>query len=253
MITHDTSAILSQILKEITSLKENNRQEPLLSEEMPLRSTEQNELFAAMAKAQADMPIATRGSINPFFKSNYASFSDIIKASRPVLSKNNLAVAQNIMERENGQKYLYTILMHASGQFVASRLKIMPPKPDIQEFGKYVSYLKRYSYAALVGVADELEDDDGETVMAEVRKDIYPYKKEENKKDPVVINPHQNITISRDQYQILNDALENHPDDELAANLLTTFKIQTLADLPRDQFSTVHKHINKIRAALENK
>lgn len=250
----ETTVTLSQILKEITSLKESyTSPEPLLSEEMPLKSTEQNELFSALAKAQTEMPIASKGSINPFFKSSYASFSDIVKASRPVLSKNGLAVSQNIMERENGQKYLYTILMHSSGQFIASRIKIMPPKPDIQEFGKYVSYVKRYSYAALVGVADSEEDDDGETVMAEVRKDIYPYKREENKKDPILTNPHKDITISRDQYQVLNDALQNHPEEEILSSLLNTFKIQTLADLPRDQFTTVLKHVNKIRATLENK
>jgi hypothetical protein len=251
----DNNATLSQILKEISSIRESyTSREPLLSEEMPLKSTEQNELFAALAKAQTEMPIASKGSINPFFKSSYASFCDIIKASRPVLSKNGLAVSQNIMERENGQKYLYTVLMHSSGQFMASRLKILPPKPDIQEFGKYVSYLKRYSYAALVGVADSEEDDDGETVMAEVRKDMYPYKKEENKKDPVFTNPHQEITISRDQYQILNETLEDCPErNTVIQDLEKTFKISTLADLPRQHFSKVLKHVNDTKEALKDR
>ncbi len=243
--------IVPQNSKDLTSLKENTRQEPLLSEEMPLKSIEQKELFAAMAKAQSEMPIATKSSVNPFFKSNYASFSDIVKASRPVLSKNGLSVSQNIIERENGQKYLYTILMHASGQFLASRLKIIPQKPDIQEFGKYVSYIKRYTYASIVGVADAQEDDDGESAMAEVRKDIYPYKKEENKKDPIHVNPHSDITISRDQYQILNDELEDHPNKEMTKTLLTAYKITTLADLPREDFGKILAKIRTIRTNLE--
>lgn len=252
MIEHDTSAILSQILKEITSLKENNNpSEPLLSVEMPVKSIEQNELFAAMAKSQGEMPIASKGSVNPFFKSNYAAFSDIVKASRAVLSKHNLSVSQSIIERENGQKYLYTVLMHASGQFIASRVKIIPPKPDIQEFGKYVSYLKRYTYASLVGVADAQEDDDGESAMVEARKDIYPYKKEEAKKDPVHLNPHSQVTISRDQYQIINDELDAHPDEELGAKLLLTFNIETLANLPRDRFKDTLSTIRRIRAQMD--
>src|SRR5690606_29098931 len=88
------------------------REEPLLSDEMPIRSKKQHELFASLSKAQAEMPIATKGSTNPFFKSSYASFADIIKASRAVLSKHNLSISQSIIERENGQRYLYTVLTH---------------------------------------------------------------------------------------------------------------------------------------------
>ncbi len=247
----NTNEILPQISKEITSSRENIRQEPLLSEEMPLKSTEQKDLFGAMAKAQAEMPVASKSSVNPFFKSNYASFSDIVKASRPVLSKNGLSVIQTIVERENGQKYLYTLLMHASGQFIASRLKIIPLKQDIQEFGKYVSYIKRYTYASIVGVADAQEDDDGESSMAEVRKDIYPYKKEENKKDPIYVNPHSDITISRDQYQVINDELEDHPNKDMTKTLLTAYKISTLADLPREDFGKILAKIRTIRTNLE--
>lgn len=161
---------LTYLLKEFAFLKEKLTYQTTLNTEMPIRSQEQHELFAALSKSQSEMPIAQKTSTNPFFKSTYASFSDVIKASRACLTKNNLCVSQDIIERENGQKYLYTVLGHASGQFKASRIQISPPKTDIQEFGKYVSYLKRYAYAAIVGVADAQEDDDGESVMTDIRK-----------------------------------------------------------------------------------
>ncbi|CDK30160.1 ERF family protein [Candidatus Babela massiliensis] len=135
----------------------------------PNRSENLNELFTALAKAQGEMKIANELCENPYFKSKYANLAEIVKASRPALSKNGLSVIQQILSDDEGRMLLCTILSHASGQWIESRVRIIPPKNDVQSIGSYMTYLKRYSYASIVGVVTSDEDDDGERAVADMR------------------------------------------------------------------------------------
>lgn len=126
------------------------------------KSTELNELLKALSMAQAEINVAIKSSSNPFFKSSYANLQSIIEASRPALCKHGLSVLQH-MVTDNGTDYLVTMLGHSSGQWISSRMKIAPQKTDVQSLGSYITYLRRYMYAALVGVYDG-EDDDGNHV-----------------------------------------------------------------------------------------
>lgn len=138
-----------------------------------------NELFAALAKSQAEMHTAGPNSTNPFFKSKYADFGEIVKVSRPALTKNGLCVIQRVINSENGME-LCTTLGHSSGQYIESVIKINPLKTDVQSLGSYITYLKRYAYTAIVGVVVSDEDDDGEASMKEVRKPISSIKYTQN-------------------------------------------------------------------------
>lgn len=130
---------------------------------IPLGSSLLNELFSALAKAQASMLPAFKTSDNPFFKSKYADFGEVVHASRPALTANGLSVTQRIILLSDGSEALHSVLGHASGQYIDSVMRIRPAKNDVQALGSYITYLKRYAYAALIGVATE--DDDGEAAM----------------------------------------------------------------------------------------
>jgi hypothetical protein len=138
------------------------------------------QLFEALAKAQGEMEVAIKDSKNPFFKSNYADLCSVIKASRPHLSANGLSVL-SFMAEVGGKTYFITRLGHSSGQFIDSIMPFQPPKQDIQTVGSYITYLRRYAYAALSGVAVSDEDDDGENAMD--RKTIDRMEKLEKRKD----------------------------------------------------------------------
>lgn len=129
----------------------------------PTQSTQVNELVTALAKAQGEMQLASKNQKNTFFKSGYADYDEIVSSSRPALTKNGLAVTHQLIS--NGSSLLITTLWHSSGQFLSSIVKIKPDKQDIQTIGKYITYMKRYSYAALVGVTVGEVDDDGESLM----------------------------------------------------------------------------------------
>ncbi len=188
------------------------------------------ELFAALAKAQMEMEMANETAVNPFYKSSYADLAAIVKASRPYLAKNGLCVIQKIVP--NGTvDYLYTVLGHTSGQFVESKMRIVPGKGDIQSIGKHITYLRRYCYAALIGVVscNDSEDDDGESAMKEVRS-------EEKKKDAV---------ISKERLETLANELDKHPD--LLEGLFKKYDINKLSELPAAQFTRCLERIREMK------
>lgn len=130
---------------------------------MSNQSEQLDQLFTALAKAQEKMGIAVKDSTNPFLKSRYADLESVVKASRSALSANGLCVLQIICEGPEG-KHLKTRIGHSSGQWMESSVYINPEKKDIQSLGSYITYLRRYSYAAMVGVITS-DDDDGESSM----------------------------------------------------------------------------------------
>ena len=96
---------------------------------------------------------------NPFFKSKYASLPDVVKAAAPILAKHDLCVMQ-FPGIEDGQDALFTIVLHKSGQHIGDVMLLKLPKNDAQGQGSAMTYARRYSYMAALGlVADE--DDDG--------------------------------------------------------------------------------------------
>ncbi len=211
------------------------------------QSMELQELFSALAKAQAEMKVAGNSSENPFFKSRYADLADIVRASRPALTKYGLSVTHLILPNEEGANILHCILCHSSGQFMRTQMRILPIKNDIQSLGSCITYLKRYSYAAITGVVTSDEDDDGERVMADVR--------EETKKG-VSLNTKYNPkdqtyeTISREQYEELEYELAEYPD--ITEQVLDGLKIHELVDMPRSKFLASINRIRNIKANRNN-
>lgn len=126
------------------------------------------ELFTALVKAQAEMEVAELSRENPFFKSRYADFTEIVKATRPYLTKYGLSVIQPIVTLGD-QMLLRTMLCHVSGEYVSSEVKINPPKADVQSLGSYITYVRRYSYVSIVGACTGDEDDDGNKAVSHQR------------------------------------------------------------------------------------
>ena len=199
---------------------------PFMEANKPFKdSSEQlNELFSALAKAQAEMPTAGKSSNNHFFKSKYADLASVVEASRPYLAKNGLSVAQPITIGQDGKRVLVTILAHSSGQYLVSRVPLNTTKEDMQSLGSAVTYMRRYAYASLVGVVAEDEDDDGEAVARESRKD-------HRKEDAIVIN--------KQQYDKLDDICREKP--HIRTIIYDNCKVTSLKDIPADRYDKILK------------
>ncbi len=199
-------------------------------EEVQYRSTELNELFAALAKAQADIKVALKDCNNPFFKSRYANLQAVIECSRPALCNNGLFVTQPIRSNSAGQDCLVTILGHSSGQWISAEMKITPLKTDIQSLGSYITYLRRYCYASIVGVYDGTEDDDGNATQdtAPVRTTTPTYK------------------ISAEQLHMIENELAGF--DKIRETFLRGLKLSSFADLPRESFNYTYGQMRELVA-----
>ena len=125
------------------------------------KSPEIDKLAEALAKAQAEMEGAKKESVNPFFKSNYADLHAVIKSSFPYLSKHGLSVTQG-NEMIMGAVCVTTTLMHSSGQWIRSKVKLPLAKKDAQGVGSAITYGRRYGLSAIVGIAQY--DDDAQSI-----------------------------------------------------------------------------------------
>lgn len=224
-----------KLIQEIEDIKKQiaripKQETPTLS---PAHSAELNELFAALAKAQSEMPIAKTDSTNPFFKSKYADLTAIVKVSRPSLSKNGLAVTQ-LPLFVNGREILFTRLTHSSGQWIECTMPLNPPKSDAQTRGSYMTYMKRYSYAAITGVVAEGEDDDAEAAMAPSRAAA---PSTESKK------------ITQSQRDILRQEIGDMKD--VMEELLKSIPTRKLSDMPASKYTNTLNKIREIKKARE--
>lgn len=84
--------------------------------------------------------------------------AEVLNTVRPVFSANGLSVTQQ-PSFDGALASVTTILAHASGGFLIGVASCVPGKSDAQGIGAATTYLRRYSLAAICGVAQE--DDDG--------------------------------------------------------------------------------------------
>ena len=128
-----------------------------------MKSEQINELASALAKAQGEIKGAAKDAANPFFKSKYADLDSVWEACREALSKNGLSVSQMVEPTDNGD-VLLTMLLHSSGQWLSSTMSLKikgdGKSNELHALGSALTYLRRYSLSAIVGVAPS-DDDDG--------------------------------------------------------------------------------------------
>lgn len=132
-----------------------------------LEKSEQIDLLAtALAKAQGEIEAASKDATNPHYKSKYADLASIWDAIREPLSKHGLSLVQMPYGAPEQKIGIHTVLMHASGQWIAGDLSMPVPQFTPQGIGSVITYLRRYTSAPMVGVV--ADDDDGESAMGRV-------------------------------------------------------------------------------------
>jgi hypothetical protein len=121
------------------------------------KSTTITHLATALLKFQANVDKIKKDANNPFFKSKYASLSNILDTIQAPLLASGLVISQ--MPTDNNG--LNTIVIHAeSGEFMESTY-IMPVK-DInnpQAVGSSLTYARRYALAGILGLNIDEDDD----------------------------------------------------------------------------------------------
>lgn len=125
------------------------------------------ELATALAQAQLEVENASKNAVNPHFRNSYADLAEVLNTVRPVFAKNQLAITQWPMYAD-GVAAVETVLAHSSGEFISNVASCRVTKDDAQGVGSAITYLRRYSLAAVAGVAQE--DDDGNVASQKPHK-----------------------------------------------------------------------------------
>lgn len=121
-------------------------------------------LAKALCKAQNEMGGAVKDAKNPFFKSNYADLTAVIKAIKEPFANNGLSYSQFPVTSEGGGGVgVVTVLMHSSGEWLESEFYLPLAKKDPQGGGSAITYARRYALQAMAGIPTA--DDDAEAAM----------------------------------------------------------------------------------------
>lgn len=124
-------------------------------------SAEINEIAAALSafqgsveqpKLEKEVKVKTQNGGEYKFK--YADLSACVKSATPALKEQGLSVTQIISDGK-----LITLLTHTSGQWFKSELLLPTQSANYQAFGSAITYLKRYSYCAILGIVADTDDD----------------------------------------------------------------------------------------------
>lgn len=126
-------------------------------------SNETNEIFGALAKMQMSLENAKKKSKADKYK--YADLATCIEVAKPVLAENGLAVTQMMGGDSDENRTLITMLTHSSGQYISSEFVMAQAtlfggaaNNPAQVLGSAITYMRRYAFAAIIGLAQEDEE-----------------------------------------------------------------------------------------------
>ena len=116
-------------------------------------------IAAALCKFQQECESPKKSAVNPHFKNKYAPLEEIIKAVTPTMVKHGLSHFQST-SADGDSVVVTTVLMHTSGEFIESDpLRLPMGKATAQGAGSSLTYARRYSLCAILGIAAEEDDD----------------------------------------------------------------------------------------------
>lgn len=104
---------------------------------------------------EAKIPTKTGAS----YGYKYADLADTLSMVRPILARHGLAVTQTASNPDSDTVAITTTLIHTSGEWMSFHPLLLPNGRTAQETGSAITYGRRYSLLAVLGLA--AEDDDG--------------------------------------------------------------------------------------------
>ena len=129
---------------------------------MDISTDKRAELFSALSKMQSELTGAFKAKSGHGYK--YADLAQCIKTAQKPLASNGLAVVQLLTETEKGTN-IETVLTHESGGYISSSTLMAmaslsggAAKNPAQLMGASITYMRRYTYAAIIGLAQTDDD-----------------------------------------------------------------------------------------------
>lgn len=138
-------------------------------------------LAKALVKFQGDVPVIPKNRTAKIktktgmeYSYSYADLADIWEAIRQPLASNGLAVTQ-FLKSSDTTDFIVTKVWHESGETDSEYFALPTNGKTPQEVGSVITYYKRYTLGAALGISTE-EDDDGKSGnKAPVQKEAPEY------------------------------------------------------------------------------
>ena len=144
------------------------------SKPLGLQSESTVKIDRQLAKAQAEMVGAKKGSTNPFFNSSYADLSEVIDAVSKPLTNNGISYTTTCMKIHVVGGSIFVNVMtrlRYEGEYISCVVPIpIEGKPNAHKLGSALTYGRRYGLSAITG-CPQLDDDGNATI------DIHPNTK----------------------------------------------------------------------------
>lgn len=113
----------------------------------------------SLLQAQKSFPLIKKTDNNPFFKSKYAGLPSVLEVVLPILHSNGLFITQSPIS-EGDKIGVTTTITHAeSGESITSSFTMTLAKNDPQGAGSAITYARRYSLVAMLGLNVDEDDD----------------------------------------------------------------------------------------------
>lgn len=144
---------------------------------------ERKQLYKSLHRALNELKNPKSTKTNPFFQSQYAPLSQVLEEAKKVLRDHGLFIYQQVGGTPDKAQCIWveSVIAHENGAEIRSgRLYLPIPDKKPQTAGSAITYARRYSLMAILGVAGEDEDDDANTTI--LRKNIIPPREFQKKK-----------------------------------------------------------------------
>jgi hypothetical protein len=198
------------------------------------------ELAKALSKTQGEIKSVSKDAVNPFFKNKYATLDAIWEAIRKPLSTNGLAVLQTTYDQQG--IVLETTLVHSSGQWVRSYLPLNAKANDPQSIGSALTYARRYSLSAILGISAD-EDDDANAATSkqtvpQTKQPVQPPQQQAEQPKPDAITEQQ-------QKKIFASSKDKNIVEEVKSSMKSRFNKEHTKELTKSEASALIDSIEK--------
>jgi hypothetical protein len=130
-----------------------------------------DKICPALIKAQQNIKTITKTKTVALGGSRgykYAPLENLIEEALPKLNANDIALTQIIWPDAQGRDKLWSILLHTSGQWIASQYPLnLKDGANAHAIGSAITYARKYTLGPQAGLAVQDEDDDAGQAVAQ--------------------------------------------------------------------------------------
>jgi|GEM_PF-1143341 len=209
-------------------------------EEPRYSSSSINELAKSLSAAQGEFPAIPYNRTSATWNDDYSDLDIVMRHIRPILAKYELALNQWTEITDSGGTLLHTEVLHSSGQWKGSIIRVIPLRNDLMTFDSTMADLRRQQALSMLGVTLEGDpkDDDGDAASDAIFDEIaVPLQKK------LVRKKESYDAITKEQLDELESELNGFPD--IAEELMNAYNINSLDAMPKSKFSHAITQVRK--------